>query len=76
MDTRGFYIYYINNLGIKLLTEVRLMVKNNEFEKWLELFAQLQIIKSCDAEYTENFIDNHAQSFLKSLNSKYIIVEK
>jgi hypothetical protein len=90
MGTRGFYgfrykkkyymIYnqfdsYYSNLGLKLLKEVRQMVKNNEFAKWLELFEQLQIIKSDDAEYTENSIDKHAQSFVKSLNSKYIIVE-
>jgi hypothetical protein len=90
MGTRGFYVFrykkkyymiynpydsYYSNLGLKLLKEVRQMVKNNEFEKWLGLFEQLQIIKSDDAEYTENSIDKHAQSFVKSLNSEYIIVE-
>jgi len=87
MGTRGFYgfrykkkyymIYngcdsYFSQLGLKLLNEVRTMIKNNEFDTWLNLFIDLEIIY----EYTKSKRIIVKPSFIDVLNSGYICIER
>ena len=66
MGTRGYYgfrykkkyymIYnafdsYFSQLGLKLLNEVRHMIKNHEYETWLNLFINLEIIFKIISKY-------------------------
>ena len=86
MGTRGFYgfrykkknymIYnaydsYFSGLGIKLLKEIRAMIKNNQFDTWLNLFINLKIID----EYTEYNKKIAKASFIDVLHSGYICIE-
>jgi len=87
MGTRGFYGFkynkkyymifnlcdsYFSHLGLKLLKEIRTMIKNNEFEIWLNLFINLEIIN----EYTTQKKGIVKGSFVDVLNSGYICIEK
>ena len=93
MGTRGFYgfrykkkyymVYnpydsYFSGLGKILLKEVRKMVANNEFEKWLSLFLGLQVINNsieCQETINNIYDPTLTASFLNILNSGYIIIE-
>jgi hypothetical protein len=87
MGSRGFYgfrykkkYYMIYNpydsnfmgLGIKLLKEIREMIKNNKFEEWLHLFTNLEIIDKyiVDKKRIED------SSFINVLHSGYICIER
>ena len=87
MGTRGFYgfrynkryylVYnaydsYYSCLGMKLLREIRQMIKNNEYEKWLEQFTRLSVIH----EYNDIQKPIVSGSYLDILNSGYICIEQ
>ena len=99
MGTRGFYGFrykkkyymifnscdsYYSNLGLKLLNDIRYMVKNNQFEKWVELFLNLNVINQNDVDYFHDLNYHklyklHFQvngSFINTLNSGYIFIDE
>jgi hypothetical protein len=87
MGTRGLYGFrykkkyymifnpydsYFHGLGMKLLKEVREMVKNNQFDEWLQLFIGLEFIYECDN--IETNIKNI--SFSNVLHSEFVCIEQ
>ena len=89
MGTRGFYgfrykkkyymVYnpydsYFSCLGKKLLKEIKNMIANNQFEKWLLLFLNLKVIDNKNEE--ENNLIRYDASFINLLNSGYILIEE
>jgi hypothetical protein len=92
MGTRGFYgfIYkkkyymvynpydsYFSCLGKKLLKEIRHMVKDNNFQLWLSLFSNLQVIDVQSDKIDKELykIQSSSRSFINILNSGYIFIE-
>jgi hypothetical protein len=67
------YDSYYSHLGIKLLNEVRNMVKNNQFELWISLFLNLYIVNNLDIFYQPIIPEN---IFLSNVTSnKFIILD-